>query len=286
VHEVFFFGTLPHIFIPHGLSMGQHIEEWVEGIFLVRGGHDERFYRHTNEGLLELFSGIHRVVKIAILLKCYLYRMNKFNTSILLLGGILLFVSGSAQTPGETGSISEVSKLTGPRFGFTYVGDGSTSQVLNRVHEMDSLDYNEFGTGLPFTYTTQYGWQWETRFADSGGPIVGLVEWVAFVGGMEKGMFLPSFSSLVGVRGQGGFEFATGPNLSASGLGFVFAAGYNIRKGDFNMPINISIVPDKQGPKDSAIGDILDANDFFDTIKERNTGVRITVSVGFNLTSD
>ena len=29
---------------------------------------------------------------------------------------------------------------------------------------MDSLQYNtEFGNGLPFTYTTQYGWQWETR---------------------------------------------------------------------------------------------------------------------------
>ena len=52
------------------------------------------------------------------------------------------------------------------------------------------------------------------------------------------------------------------------------------------MPINISIVPDKQGSRDSAVGDILDSNDFFDSIKERNTGVRITVSVGFNLTSD
>ena len=71
-----------------------------------------------------------------------------------------------------------------------------------------------------------------------------------------KGNVLAKFSSLVGVRGEGGFEFATGANISASGLGFVFAAGYNIRKGDFNLPINISIVPDKQGPKYSSIGDI------------------------------
>jgi hypothetical protein len=56
------------------------------------------------------------------------------------------------------------------------------------------------------------------------------------------------------------------------------------------MPINISIVPDKQGPKDSAIGDILNTSDYWDAnkddIKERNTGMRVTVSVGFNLTSD
>jgi len=220
----------------------------------------------------------------------YIRSMKKFQIGVFFLGAMLFSSLGFAQTGGGTGTISEVSKLTGPRFGLTYIGDGSTSQVLNRVHEMDSTEYSEFGTGLPFTYTTQYGWQWETRFADSGGPIVGLVEWVAFVGGMEKGMFLPSFSSLVGVRGAGGFEFATGPNLSASGLGFVFAAGYNIRKGDFNMPINISIVPDKQGAKDSALGDILDTSEYWDAnktdIKERNTGARITVSVGFNLTSD
>ena len=52
------------------------------------------------------------------------------------------------------------------------------------------------------------------------------------------------------------------------------------------MPINISIVPDKQGAKDSAIGDILDTSDYWSVIKERNTGMRVTVSVGFNLTSD
>ena len=209
--------------------------------------------------------------------------MKKFQTGVFFLGAMLFSSLGFAQTGGGTGTISEVSKLTGPRFGLTYIGDGTTSQVLNRYHQMDSMEVVEAGA-LPFTYTTQYGWQWETRFADSGGPIVGLVEWVAFVAGMEKGMFLPSFSSLVGVRGEGGFEFATGPNLSASGLGFVFAAGYNIKKGDLNMPINISIVPDKLGAKNSAAGDILDTNDYFDAIKLNNTGMRVTVSVGFNLT--
>jgi hypothetical protein len=209
--------------------------------------------------------------------------MKNFNRIFVLIGAVAFSTFSVAQTPGDPSTISEVGKLTGPRFGLTYIGDGSTSQVLNRYHEMDSSEVVAAGA-LPFTWTTQYGWQWETRFADSGGPIVGLVEWVAFVAGMEKGMFLPSFSSLVGVRGEGGFEFATGPNLSASGLGFVFAAGYNIKKGDLNMPINISIVPDKLGAKNSAAGDILETNDYFDVIKRNNTGMRVTISVGFNLT--
>ena len=179
---------------------------------------------------------------------------------------------------------SQVNQMSGPRFGFTYVSEGSGAQFLNRVHEMDSAQYNsEFGNGLPFTYTTQYGWQWETRFADTGGPVVGLVVWVALIGGMEKGLFLPSFSSLVGVRSEKGVEFATGPNLSASGLGFVFALGYNYTKGDLNLPINIAFVPDKQGPRNSALGDILESTDYFDEIRQRGTGYRLTVSVGFNL---
>ena len=178
----------------------------------------------------------------------------------------------------------EVATLSGPRFGITLVGEGSTSQFLNRVHEMDSLQYSEFG-GLPSTWTTQYGWQFESRFADTGGPVVGLVEWIVLVAGMEKGLILPSVSSLVGVRGESGFEFATGPNLSPTGLSFVFAAGFNYRKGDLNMPFNIAFVPNKMGPRNSGLDGILEISDYFDVVKMRETGYRLTVSVGFNLTN-
>lgn len=202
---------------------------------------------------------------------------------------ILLFSIGSAQTlSGNTGSEitsnSDVATLSGPRFGITFVGDGSTSQFLNRVHEMDSTEYSGFGN-LPFTWTTQYGWQFETRFADTGGPVVGLVEWVVLVAGMEKGLFLPSASSLVGVRGESGFEFATGPNLSPTGLSFVFAAGFNYTKGDLNMPINIAIVPNKMGPRNSGLDGIVDVNDYFNVVRMRETGYRLTISVGFNLSA-
>lgn len=200
---------------------------------------------------------------------------------------VFLFVCASstatAQTLGTTyEAVGDVATLSGPRFGITLVGDGSTSQVLNRVHEMDSLEYAGYG-GLPATWTTQYGWQFESRFADTGGPVVGLVEWIVLLAGMEKGLILPSVSSLVGIRGESGFEFATGPNLSPTGLSFVFAAGFNYTKGDLNLPINIAFVPNKLGPKDSGLSDIISSNDYFSNIKMRETGYRLTVSVGFNL---
>jgi hypothetical protein len=91
--------------------------------------------------------------------------------------------------------------------------------------------------------TTLYGWQWESRFADGGGEIVGIVEWIVLVGGMEKGMFLPSVSSLVGVRTASGIEFAVGPNLSLGGIAMVIGAGYNFKFGKLNLPVNIAYVP-------------------------------------------
>lgn len=178
---------------------------------------------------------------------------------------------------------SQVNNMSGPRFGITYVTEGSTAQFLNRMHQMDSTQIAEFGD-IPFTTTTQYGWQWETRFADTGGPVVGLVEWIALISGMEKGMFLPSVSSLVGIRGESGFEFATGPNISASGLSFIFALGYNYKKGDLNLPINIAFVPNKVSHNsNSVMSDVLNATNDFKEVRLNNTGARLTVSIGFNL---
>ena len=42
-------------------------------------------------------------------------------------------------------------------------------------------------------------------------------------------------------------------------------------------------MPSKQGPRNSVLGDVLESDDYFDQIKERDTGFRVTVSVGFNL---
>lgn len=104
-------------------------------------------------------------------------------------------------------------------------------------------------------------------------------------------MFLPSLTTMVGVRGKSGFEFGTGPNLSLAGLGFVFAVGYNVRSGDLNFPVNLSIVPDKitKGTSDAAF-DLFNFDDDFksfdgevpDNVLDKGTGHRITLSVGFN----
>jgi hypothetical protein len=198
---------------------------------------------------------------------------------------------------------AQVDKLAGPRVGVTMVQAGLLANILKKdvpIFADDNPNHESWdGTSLGKYGATmsQYGWQWESRFLD-GGDIVGLVEWIALVGGMEKGMFLPSVSSMVGLRTASGFEFAAGPNLSLGGIAMVIGIGKTLKFGKLNVPVNIAYVPsmDKtynhSGPLVQTWYDpdgIPDNGDeYFDYIEEsysvtHPTGARISVMVGFNL---
>tara|TARA_B100000886_G_scaffold149713_2_gene101804 strand:+ start:940 stop:1530 length:591 start_codon:yes stop_codon:yes gene_type:complete len=174
---------------------------------------------------------------------------------------------------------SQIEKLSGPRVGITLISQGSSADYLNEGINFNEDENNGFGnTGLAFT--TQYGWQWETRFTDSDEKFIGIVEWVALIAGLEKGMFLPSASSLVGIRTTKGFECALGPNFSLSGVGLAFAIGYNFKSGNLNIPVNLAFVP---GINKS--GKYRDIN--YNAIEySYSTGNRISLLVGFNISKN
>jgi hypothetical protein len=172
----------------------------------------------------------------------------------------LTFVQLQAQDSDN----NTVHKLSGPRVGFTLLTQGSAADFINDRQEDDFGEY--IGEQKP-AFISQYGYQWETRFADSNEGIVGLVEWVILVGGLEKGLFLPSATSMFGIRASNGAEFALGPNLSFSGISYVLAIGKNFRSGKLNFPVNISYVPGKK----SSWGD------------GDPTGHRFSITVGFNI---
>ena len=158
---------------------------------------------------------------------------------------------------------AQIEKLAGPRIGFTILTYGSSADYINDRAEDDNGDYTE---DQKMAFISQYGWQWESRFAD-GGEVTGIVEWIALVGGMEKGLFLPSVSSLVGLRSESGYEFAVGPNLSMSAVGMVITAGYNLTFGNLNVPLNLAFVPGKSGSWGNDVP----------------TGTRISLMIGFNM---
>jgi len=208
---------------------------------------------------------------------------------------------------------AQIQKLAGPRLGLVYISASPGSSFLNGDLQLDEMgelpeSYNDIAKGA---LTSLYGWQWESRFAD-GGNVTGIVEWIALVGGMEKGKFLPSVSSMVGARTASGLEFAVGPNLSLSGIAMVFGVGYNFKSGNLNIPVNIAFVPGRKrtysqqeesyeeyvvttaydwGPDGiyNTADDIQEVGSY-ETIIEReaynvdyNTGSRFSITVGFNL---
>ena len=196
---------------------------------------------------------------------------------------------------------AQVDKLAGPRVGVTMVQAGSLASILRKDVSFFSDDIREEWTGSTGKYgavMSQYGWQWESRFLD-GGDVVGLVEWIALVGGMEKGMFLPSVSSMVGLRTASGFEFAAGPNLSLGGIAMVIGIGKTLKFGKLNVPVNIAYVPsmnktynhsgeyyeyfvDPDGIENSG-DEYWDVGDDEGYSVTHPTGARISVMVGFNL---
>ena len=187
-----------------------------------------------------------------------------------------------------TNLYSQTEKLSGPRVGFTFIGAGPIADFIN-TKDLDKLDNPNFSnigeTGSAFI--TQYGWQWETRFAD-GYDVTGLVEWILLVGGIEKGLFLPSFSSLVGIRTSSNFEFAFGPNLSLSGVGAVVAIGKNFKVGELNLPINIAFRPGIKRTREFGGDTYYDSNtgEFVttqQTTEEYNSGSLISLVIGFNI---
>jgi len=204
---------------------------------------------------------------------------------------------------------AQIEKLAGPKLGITMVQSGSLSSILRKDVSMFSDDVRQEWTGSAGKYgavMSQYGYQWETRFSD-GGNVTGIVEWIALVGGMEKGMFLPSLSSTVGLRNSKGIEFTVGPELSLGGIAMLIGAGYNFKFGKLNVPVSITYSPSQNRTyneeAESAVygwvdGDFdvdgtwidgyEDMNDVIIEYKDATsithpTGARISVMVGFNL---
>ena len=82
---------------------------------------------------------------------------------------------------------------SGPRFGITVLTPGLLGDVLNGDRELgeeSEVDYTQREAIM-----SQFGWQWET-ILKKGSEFDGIVEWIAFVGGLERGTIVPSLSAL------------------------------------------------------------------------------------------
>jgi len=137
------------------------------------------------------------------------------------------------------GSTQRVSNLSGPRFGVTIL-TGEIADTLRSKYDAAPV-------------ILQFGWQFEWQFFSTDTGPTGVVEVVPLIGGLEKGLFLPSLSALVGMRFLSGFEFGFGPNVSLTGFSIALAVGKTFQTGQLNWPVNFSIVPSQKGARFSIL---------------------------------
>ena len=159
-------------------------------------------------------------------------------------------------------SNSIMQNLSGPRVGITILTNGDLTETLSEEYGVNS------------NLITQFGYQFEKQITGND-QVVGLVEGILFIGGLERGLFLPSFSGMFGARFASGYEWAVGPNISLSGPSLVLAFGRTIQAGNINIPISLAWVPSTKRQRDIN-------EDGFQSTETYNTGNRITFTVGFN----
>lgn len=154
-----------------------------------------------------------------------------------LLVTLLLFIAVPAAAQSSSpGFAPRTVTLSGPRFGFTALGDGVVAALQERSIEVRPS-------------ISQFGWQFENQIAGLGTGITAMTEWVVLAGGLEQGVAIPSVSWLVGVRSRDGTEFGIGPNVTPAGVSLAMAAGITIRTGGLNVPINVAVVPGRSGTR-------------------------------------
>jgi hypothetical protein len=163
------------------------------------------------------------------------------------LGFLALFLGVAAplgaqtvQNPITPPPVARAVNLSGPRIGFTALSDG----VVAKLHERD-IDVRPT--------ISQFGWQFEKQFYGKESGVAVLNEWVFLLGGLEQGVALPSLSWLVGLRTSNGAEFGVGPNITPAGVALAIAAGVTFRSGILNVPVNVAVVPSKDGTRISML---------------------------------
>jgi hypothetical protein len=150
---------------------------------------------------------------------------------VVIIAAVGLAAPAAAQTlPAPTRSVN----LAGPRFGVTVLSDG----VVRKLHDRD-IDVSQA--------ISQFGWQFERQLYHSSSSVSVVTEWVGLLGGLDQGLAIPSLSWMVGLRTRNGAEFGLGPNITPGGTALVLAAGHTFRSGIMNVPVNLAVIPSRNG---------------------------------------
>ncbi len=166
--------------------------------------------------------------------------------------------------------------LSGPRMGYTFI-TGEAAGIMRKSRSAGGYD------AYPALF--QFGYQFEKQYLNEG-KFQALFEFIPMVSGLDQGLFIPSFTFLNGLRNNSnGLEFAIGPSINfitqsrqfkddagnwnrvrdvdntgnfdevnrmdsrgeiAIKSYVVIAAGFSLKSGKMNIPINAFVIPAKE----------------------------------------
>ena len=158
----------------------------------------------------------------------------------LIAAALIMGVSAPALAQGPPPPPTKTINLGGPRVGFTSLSPGVIEKLKENNFQVRPL-------------MTQFGWQFEKQFYSKGSGLSALSEWVVLLGGLEQGLAVPSLNWIVGLRTKDGAEFGVGPNLTPAGAALAVAAGVTFRTGALNIPMNVAMVPSRDGVRVSVL---------------------------------
>lgn len=131
-----------------------------------------------------------------------------------------------------------ITNLSGPRMGFLFVTGDSYDDLKNN-------------TDVSYPLLSMFGFQFEQKYFSQKEGFSGIIEFIPAIIGVDQGVWLPSFSLLIGVRTPGAWEWALGPNAVGTfewadnysfHTGMTIAFGKNIQSGGLNIPLNVALV--------------------------------------------
>ena len=157
---------------------------------------------------------------------------------------LLLIALSGARVAAQAGpqravfyDVEDSTRRSGPRFGLLFLGGAipDTATALTQRH---------VGTVVSF-----FGWEFQHRLGRNPGGPQPIMDLVLGVAGLERGVALPTVSTIIGLRMPDGLEFGIGPNFSGVGPALVLTAGVTQQMGTINVPVDIAVVPSALGTR-------------------------------------
>jgi hypothetical protein len=172
-----------------------------------------------------------------------------------------------------------VLQLSGPRMGYAIL-TGEAAEIFKKPKSEGGYD------GYPALF--QFGYQFEKEYLNEG-KFQALFEFIPMVSGLDQGLFIPSITVMNGLRNNvNGLEFAIGPSINTARVStyykdadgnllqnisypeseglekvqrmdsrghivlrsyVVIAAGFSLRSGKMNIPVNCFLIPSKSSTR-------------------------------------